>query len=312
MMKFQRPGWLAAALCMLILPLLSIPGVRPANARTQRIAMSLNCETLSERGGDTDCHTFVIFGKKSFFDSPLPYRLRSHAPGVTTWPVLSVTILSYREATPAPDKGEEHYRWDYRALAFWSLTDAGQTRPYIGDWFDVSSGREYVGGSAGAQDTALMRNPLFQGVAAELPAELHSAYRRVHAGEGKAPEPAPTVKFQRKGTYQGVCAEHFGEPAALAVLEGALSRLAQTLLFSPNLEGAPGPWEALLLPCAGESSDLVLRMRGKGVRAEAACTLSEPLIFSDTEGKVAQCVRKLGKDLRKELVTSYSAIKAQK
>ena len=312
MMKIQRPGWLAAALCLLTLPLLAITSARSADAVTKRIAISLQCEILSESAKDSDCHTFMIFGKKSFFDSPLPYRLRSHAPGVTTWPVLSVSVLSYREATPAPDLGEDRYRWDYRALAFWSLTDAGQTRPYIGDWFDVSSNREYVGGKVGAQDTAMLRNPLFQGVAAELPSELHTAYQRVHAHSEKAPEPAPTVKFQRKGAYQGVCAEHFAEPAAQGVLESALTRLSQNLLFSPNLEGAPGPWEALLLPCAGASSDLVLRMRGKGLRAEAACTLAEPLIFSDTEGKVAQCVQKLGKDLRKELVTSYSAIKAQK
>lgn len=313
MTKFTRPGWFAAAMCALALALFSIQLAGKAMAKPERIAMALDCQSLSAQGrsGDMDCHTFKIFTKKAFFDSPLPYRLRSHAPGVSAWPVFSVTVFTYREAEPAPDQGEEKYRWDYRSLAFWSLTDAGQTRPYLGDWVDLSSGREFLGGKIGARDTSLMRNPLFQAVAAELPTQLHGAYRRVHAGGAAAPEPAPTVAFQRKGAYQGTCAVHFGSEQNGQILEQTMALLAQTLLYSPNLEGAPGPWEALLIPCAGGSDELVLRMRGKSARAEAACTLQEPLTLSDTEGKIAQCIRVLGKDLRKALVTSYSASRQQ-
>ena len=306
MTLIHSPIRAAMALCALVLAL----GAATAHAaKPERIPMAVRCETLGERSRESDCHSFDIFVKRAFFDSPLPYRLRSHAEGITTWPVVSVTVLIYREGTPAPDLGEEHYRWDYRGLAFWSLTDAGKTKPYVGDWFDLSSGREFVGGSVGARDSALMRNPLYQALATELPMQLHSAYRRVRSEGAPAPEPAPGMNFKRNGTYQGACGEQFGTSEKQKMLEHGMSLLGQSLLFTPNLENAPGPWEAVLLPCAGGTKDLVLRVRGKNARAEAACTLAEPLILSDTEGVIAQCALQMGKSLRKDLVAAAATAK---
>lgn len=313
MHKSIRPA-LATCACALIALGAWSAHAQTRNPRPKRIAMGLDCRSIGEhsRGSEIDCHSFDIFAKKAFFDTPLPYRLRSHAPGVTTWPVLSVTVMNYRMAEPAPDKGEDHYRWDFRSMAFWSLTDAGQTRPYLGDWLDVSSGREFFGGPHSAQKTSMFRNPLFQAVAGELPSQLHAAYRRVHAGDAPAHEPPPPVSFSRKGAYQGACQEHFGSPARQNVLETASELLGQTLLFSPNLQGAEGPWEALLLPCAASDNELVLRMRGKGLRAEAACTLEQPLTLSDGEGITAQCLQQIGGELRKQLVAAHAAAQARK
>ena len=63
------------ALCALAL---TFAATRAGAEKPERIPMSLDCRTLGERSRESDCHSFDIFAKRAFFDSPLRRRAAVH------------------------------------------------------------------------------------------------------------------------------------------------------------------------------------------------------------------------------------------